>query len=209
MPQVLKEDIREKIIAAATEEFLNKGFKNASMREIANQANMTVGNVYRYFKNKQELMNCVITPALLRLNVILKQHSANQITFDKQINKIGLDTEHIIGLLDSIAEELVALRKEHRKELTILLKFGKQNNFIKLWVDSVIQTLIKEQVVLDLNDRTSDELLASSLSEALFAGVQDCLNAEASEDKILLNMKIFFRLFLNMFKSKQELEGVK
>lgn len=209
MPQVLKEDIREKIITAATEEFLNKGFKNASMREIANQANMTVGNVYRYFKNKQELMNCVITPALLRLNVILKQHSANQITFDKQINKIGLDTEHIIGLLDSIAEELVALRKEHRKELTILLKFGKQNNFIKLWVDSVIQTLIKEQVVLDLNDRTSDELLASSLSEALFAGVQDCLNAEASEDKILLNMKIFFRLFLNMFKSKQELEGVK
>ena len=201
MPQVLKEEIRAKIIDAATEEFLNKGFKNASMRGIANNAEMTVGNVYRYFENKQALLNTIISPTLLRLNEILKQNSANQLTFDKTVNKIGLDIEHIAELLDSIAEELVKLHKEHRKELIILLNYGKQNNFIKLWVDGVIETLIKEQVALDLNDRTLEKLIASSLSEALFAGVQECLNADASEAKILMNMKLFFRLFLNMFKT--------
>ena len=55
--QTLKEDVREKIIDSAKNEFLEKGIERASMRDIAAGSGMTVGNLYRYFKNKEELNN--------------------------------------------------------------------------------------------------------------------------------------------------------
>ena len=51
MAQVLKEETRKKIIEAAKDEFLHYGFDNANMRRIALKSNMTVGNLYRYFKS--------------------------------------------------------------------------------------------------------------------------------------------------------------
>ena len=55
MAQVLKDSLRKAILDAAKEEFLEYGFKDASMRRIAAKANMTVGNLYRYFKNKESI----------------------------------------------------------------------------------------------------------------------------------------------------------
>ena len=49
MAQVLKEAQRDKILEAAKQELLHYGYKEASMRRIAAQAEMTVGNLYRYF----------------------------------------------------------------------------------------------------------------------------------------------------------------
>lgn len=208
MPQVLKQESRKKIIEAAKKEFLNKGYKAASMRDIANCADMTVGNVYRYFKNKQELVNVVIEPTLVRLNDILKKHTANRLTFEKDVEQIGLGMVEATELLDSIAEELVLLRREHRDEIVILMNFGKENRFIKFWVNGVIQTLLKEYMMCEIQDHTLLKLLSSSLSESLFAGIRDCLDADVEEDKILANIKIYFRLFLNMFRTGDVVKGV-
>ena len=209
MPQVLKEETRNKIVAAAKSEFLNKGYKNASMRDIANKAEMTVGNVYRYFKNKQELVDVVIGPAILRLNIILKKNTENRITFEKEVEEIGLDIDAIAHALDSISEELILLRRQYRDEMIILMNYGKENHFIKIWVDGVIQTLLKEQLMYEITDQTLLRLLTNSLSESLFAGIHECLDADADDDRILINIKTYFRLFLNMFQTEKVVKGVK
>lgn len=46
---------RELILAAALEVFAEKGFHNAKIKEIAQQAEVGKGTVYEYFKSKQEL----------------------------------------------------------------------------------------------------------------------------------------------------------
>ena len=209
MPQVLKEETRNKIVAAAKSEFLNKGYKNASMRDIANKAEMTVGNVYRYFKNKQELVDVVIGPAILRLNIILKKNTENRITFEKEVEEIGLDIDAIAHALDSISEELILLRRQYRDEMIILMNYGKENHFIKIWVDGVIQTLLKEQLMYEITDQTLLRLLTNSLSESLFAGIHECLDADADDDRILINIKTYFRLYLNMFQTEKVVKGVK
>ncbi len=209
MPQVLKEETRNKIVEAAKLEFLNKGYKTASMRDIANKADMTVGNVYRYFKSKQELVDVVIQPALLRLNLILKKNTANRVTFEREVDEIGLDIEHIGQALDSISEELIHLRREYRDEMMILMNYGKENRFIKLWVDGVIKALLKEQLMYEITDQTLLKLLTNSLSESLFAGIHECLDADADDDKILINIKTYFRLFLNMFQTEKATKGVR
>jgi TetR/AcrR family transcriptional regulator, fatty acid metabolism regulator protein len=46
---------KESIIQAAIEVFSKKGFKNASISEIAQKAGVADGTIYQYFRNKEDL----------------------------------------------------------------------------------------------------------------------------------------------------------
>ena len=50
--QKLKNDIRKQVIIQAKKKFIAKGFKDASMRTIAKNAEVGLSNIYNYFKNK-------------------------------------------------------------------------------------------------------------------------------------------------------------
>lgn len=47
---------RRAILLAAAQHFRDKGFYSTGMRDIAQTLGMTVGNLYYYFKNKEELL---------------------------------------------------------------------------------------------------------------------------------------------------------
>lgn len=60
---------QETILQVAKDEFLKKGFKNASLRTIAKQAGVTTGAFYGYYKSKDELFSELVsdvTNALVR-----------------------------------------------------------------------------------------------------------------------------------------------
>ena len=61
--KVLKDEIYESILSVARQEFLRKGYKEASMRNIAQKANVGLSNIYNYFKNKGEIYKTVVNPA--------------------------------------------------------------------------------------------------------------------------------------------------
>ncbi len=62
--QIKKEKIKQTILEVAKQEFLEKGFKNASLREIAKKAEVTKGSIYIYFKNKDDLFSQLVAPAI-------------------------------------------------------------------------------------------------------------------------------------------------
>ena len=62
MVQVLKEEVKNRILEAALNEFYKKDFKNANLRDIANEADVSVGLVYSYFENKETLFDEVVSP---------------------------------------------------------------------------------------------------------------------------------------------------
>ena len=53
----------EKIQRAAMEEFTEKGFQGASLRQIVKQAGVTTGALYGYFSSKEALSRPVSPPA--------------------------------------------------------------------------------------------------------------------------------------------------
>ncbi|MHA6533678.1 TetR/AcrR family transcriptional regulator [Paenibacillus sp. BAC0078] len=55
--QVLKEELRTLILKKAEQEFLQKKFEHASLRNIAKESGTTIGNIYRYFSNKEALFD--------------------------------------------------------------------------------------------------------------------------------------------------------
>jgi AcrR family transcriptional regulator len=104
--QVLKESVREAILESAISEFFKKDYQSANMRDIAQNANITVGNIYRYYKNKKELFNAILEPA---------EQAINQLTeFDQTIkskiiqSKDDLDRliQYVISVIGSYTQEI-------------------------------------------------------------------------------------------------------
>ena len=72
--QVLKEDIRGRILTVARQQFGQKGYSKTSMREIAELSSVGVGNIYNYFTSKDELFREVVRPVLCALEAMLQEH---------------------------------------------------------------------------------------------------------------------------------------
>ncbi len=64
MPQVLKDEVRERIVGAALEVFAERGYEGATMTAIAERAGVGTASTYRYFAGKRELFETLVTPEL-------------------------------------------------------------------------------------------------------------------------------------------------
>ena len=111
--QVLKEDIRDRVLAVAKLQFGQKGYSKTSMREIAEAANVGVGNIYNYFTNKDKLFREVVHPVLRALDAMLQKHH-------------GIRGEDIMTMksekyLKACVDEYALLINTHRELLEILL----------------------------------------------------------------------------------------
>ncbi|MCK6552045.1 TetR/AcrR family transcriptional regulator [Myxococcota bacterium] len=81
MAQVLKEEVRARILDAALEIFAARGFVGATMGQIAERASLATGALYRYYPGKQELFDAVITPELAREHERLLEGSVRSMSF--------------------------------------------------------------------------------------------------------------------------------
>lgn len=61
--QVLKEEVRERILAAAVQVFYEKDFRSAKMQDIAKLADVSASLLYSYFENKEKLFEDVVSSA--------------------------------------------------------------------------------------------------------------------------------------------------
>lgn len=57
------EGVSEKILACAKQEFLEKGYSEASLRTIAAKADTTTGSIYSRFQDKEGLFDALVKPA--------------------------------------------------------------------------------------------------------------------------------------------------
>ncbi len=75
--QTQKTNIRETILLIARREFINRGFKKTSIKRIASLSEVAVGNIYNYFKNKDEIFCEVLAPLIRSLEKYLIANSAS------------------------------------------------------------------------------------------------------------------------------------
>lgn len=111
MAQVLKDEIRDKILNAALQEFYEKGYKSAAMRSIAEKAKIPTGLIYSYYKNKEALFEAVLCPVLYDWQRVL---AAGEKGGDMHMDSA------IYGLSSAETECLLNLFG-HRKEFIILM----------------------------------------------------------------------------------------
>jgi AcrR family transcriptional regulator len=112
MPQVLKAEVRERILAAALAAFARGGFTATSMGEIARGAGMAVANLYRYYPSKEELFAAAVPGALVA-------------RFERLLEGSVQAHARLAGLAqrgdEAAAAELLEFWIEHRQLVVILL----------------------------------------------------------------------------------------
>ncbi len=118
MAQFLKDEVREKIKEGAVAVFTEKGFKATSIKEIAAKAEVSVGNVYRYFDNKDALYNAVIEGVHKGVIDILDFVKINNIYRD-----VLTDAEFIPMIYEPM-RQFYALYQRERKVFDMLMKNG-------------------------------------------------------------------------------------
>ncbi|CAM3643651.1 TetR/AcrR family transcriptional regulator [Marinicrinis lubricantis] len=108
--QTLKPEMKTAILQQAKKQFLQLGYERVTMKSIASAVNMSVGNLYRYFENKDRLFEAVVKPAIDGLTHLLNHHEepddAEQASAAVIISAVG---ELLGELLQNVAEELLIL----------------------------------------------------------------------------------------------------
>ncbi|MEX2426483.1 MAG: TetR/AcrR family transcriptional regulator [Thermomicrobiaceae bacterium] len=80
---------REAILAAAARLFARKGLSSATMADIASEADLSAGAIYRYFDGKDELTRAVFDEAIARNQRMFDEAAENATTPFDALQRIG------------------------------------------------------------------------------------------------------------------------
>ena len=108
MPQVLKEEVRNRILEAAEKIFYEKDYRSAKLIDIAKEANITVALIYLYFKNKEELFDSIVGSVYLNFSSAFDEEESlkNGSAYDR---------------FDQVGEKYIHNLLQNRKKLIILM----------------------------------------------------------------------------------------
>lgn len=187
---------REKFLDAGKKEFMEKGFKEASLRQICKNLGLTLGAFYGYFKSKEDLFNTIVSkPAneLLEYYVTYnKDYMAQEPRFQKD-NLTDVSNNGLSNMINFMYEcydefKLVFCRAFGTKYETYL------EEFIKIEVDSTMQFLdnMKANHYFEVE---IDEHLIHILSSMLFQGIVEIFEHDMDYEyavKYVDKLRIFY-----------------
>ena len=188
--QYLKKDIKDRILAAAIEEFKLNGYANASIRNIANNAEISLGNIYRYFTNKEALYFAVINPFMenFRLAIQTKLDFSNY-------NPAEL-SHHIAHNLTEYADEFIIIRQGNTSHYKTFIDY-----LVKL-ISEKINEYFMTSVGADAHKVTNPvicEAIAEGFLVSLFKILSCDVETEVLEQNICELIVFYFGNIQNRF----------
>jgi AcrR family transcriptional regulator len=193
--QVLKENVRLEILRKAGREFRQKSFRGASMRAIAGQAGMTVGNIYCYFASKDELYRELLAPIVGKIELMKLGLRVHHERTEK--GSVREKAEH-----DVIVETVYGFIYKNREDLKLLLSgsggSSLENYFAGLirWYGNLYRQSLQEawqemgNEDLDISE-TTIYLVAKSVAESLVACIMNDFSLSEAK-KIAVEMFAFY-----------------
>ena len=122
MVQILKESVRQRIAEAAESRFAEVGFQSATIGEIAREAGVAAGTVYRYFPDKEALFHSIITDGFVEeLSVLTRKRIA---AFARP-GGMAEDRDHCEGESGGLLQFFA----RNRRKVVILLGWGEGTSY--------------------------------------------------------------------------------
>lgn len=158
--QILKEDIRNKINQSAIRLFKQYGYSGISMRKIAQDSNISVGNIYRYYNSKDHLFEQLLDPVIQEIMDLLKA--------DPQLIVHG-NQEMIKAFVNKTLKMFLEIHNKHSDELYILV-YGLKGSQMEDTVSKVINLLASQfSDWILLFNRNNNKYLDISFTSQLIA----------------------------------------
>ena len=194
MAQMLKDKNRNKIIEETIKIVYKEGSEKVSMRDIANKCNMTVGNLYRYFDNKQSLMTIIYQPFMNSLDCLIKEYTNEAISI-KNKNFRELKFEHIDYILDKLCLDLVRMHNQKGLEMKICLRNTKVNSILRDWFSSLLLSL-----AIQWDSKDISKVYCDTLSSAIFEGINFLFDQDLDDNVLNMELNRFLKGFIGLLK---------
>jgi AcrR family transcriptional regulator len=163
------------------------------MRVIAKASGLTVGNLYKYFKHKDDLFSSVVAPGYNIFKELFSRHDHSA-----GLLKLDLSDAKIKKLLDDI----VAVFAAHRMELLIIIDGSEGTKYAKAR-ESLLK-LVETNLIFHLKSiRSLDKAylpeLSKVLSKGFMEGLFEILRKQNNTIKIRALILNYFAFFVHGF----------
>ncbi|HBS91873.1 MAG TPA: hypothetical protein DEA51_05325 [Erysipelotrichaceae bacterium] len=205
MAQILKEEFRFAILSAAKKEFYDFGYEHASMRRIAKQANMTVGNVYRYFKNKEMLAQEILSETLEKINLVIDQIAPKEEGAQTHEPMYRLNYFH--RRIEWISTQLVEIFKEHKEEFVVIIYQPRYSNQMIDWFKKSFLQMVSDWFPKVDAFTHPIELLCHMLAESIVAGLSRGFKESVDNPEVDLawSLQMYLHLYTTMLYAGENL----
>jgi len=166
------EGIYEKVYACAKEEFLSKGFKDSSLREIALAAGTSTGSIYTRFQNKEGLFHAIVSPVAEEVKGWFHQVQEDFHQKDKTYQKENMTTYSGMH-----AQKLVIYIYDHFEIFKLLIECAEGTEFSDFLNDLVQMEMEYTEKFMEVTEDafiTRDEVSKDFLhivTSAYFSGI--------------------------------------
>lgn len=139
-----KRESHERVLAAAREEFMEKGFEGASIRAIASRAGMTSGGLYRHCRDKEDLLRQILQPMLSEMEEMMESHKNR--SYGAMRSGEGFDAAFESGEIEIFTE----MSARFRGEMKLLLCHSKGTEYESFLHDMVTSQQREMMEALDI-----------------------------------------------------------
>lgn len=197
--QYLKEEIRDRIVQSAMTQFIKNGYMSTSMRKIADEAGIVSGNIYRYYKNKEDLFISIVHPV-----IIIFDELETKIKPELMLQCEVKNGEPLVKAVNRVTEYLFGLFKGRYKELLLVLDCSEGTNCSGLGksLENVISQAIHKIYDDNIVNRTEEYefiiklVIISYISCLHYILNEDCENSESHYKKFNEILELVFK-YLN------------
>lgn len=161
--QYLKKEVRERILAAAVEEFKQYGYADASIRNIADNAEISLGNIYRYFTNKESLYFAVINPFIDSVKQTIEKEFVFKGRTMKEVS------ESLVSFLMQYSDEILIIRKGKTVHYDAFIKY------IVEVISGKIRKMMKEAFP-EIDNKISNPDFYDAIAESFLTALFKILN---------------------------------
>ena len=183
------EGVSERILSCAMEEFLEKGYSDASLRTIAAKAGTTTGSIYSRFKDKEGLFAAIVGPvAEYMMNLFVKtQEEFHAVEPERQPKE--MDDYVISGMdemLDYIYDNFTAF------QLLLEASYGtKFQNFVEQLAEVEAEYTYKFMEVIHFQNEDGNEvteefvhIMTRALFDSMFEVVRHKMEKETARNYV-------------------------
>src|SRR5688572_21180446 len=130
MPQQQKAHVRQAIVRAAAAALAEGGYEGATLAAVATEAGTSIGNLYKYFANKEQLFAATVPAALV---------SEAERLFRRRIDALGASRDPAdlgpVHPYHAASDELLEFAATHRHELVFLLRHAQGTEYASFFED--------------------------------------------------------------------------
>lgn len=191
------QETKNNLLASAKTEFFEKGYMQASLRNICKNAGVTTGAMYFFFEDKEDLFASLVEEPLNGLYTILKEHYLDE----KEQADSGEVMLHDISLHLEMAKKVICYMYQYHDEFQLLLEKSQGSrfeNFTDRFVEILEEHLreISDVIAKQTGRETVEDYIIHWLTHLLIDMFMHMMTHEVSENDAVKYIETMVRYLI-------------